>query len=264
MGKISYTFDPEYHIDIRDLFKFLNKLYSSIPANIDDLKNRNVGGPVSATQQNKIRELEDLIKRHQDQTSKDQKLIEDLTRERDDYKELYEKTKNQASEKDIKIHELEQRQSDEQQKANQEFLQRLNTVKQEKELEIADLHKKINELRKQLSNFIPTIGDGKDSEEWFMGIQTSDKTKLERSYSDDEPFKAIVNADGEASFTFNTEKGPHKDFSQNPYKLEDFCEITEQLDNANHISPVAWGTGRVSDDGTLKVEKKAKVKLVRE
>ena len=40
MGKISYTFDPEYSIDIRDLFKFLNKLYSFIPANLDDLKNQ--------------------------------------------------------------------------------------------------------------------------------------------------------------------------------------------------------------------------------
>lgn len=261
MGNILYTFNPEYDFEVRDLFKFLNKLYSYIPANLDDLKNQNVGGLVSATQLSKIKELEDLIKRHQDQTSKDQKCIEDLTKERDNYKELYEKIKNQASEKDVKIHELERRLSDEQQKANQEFLQHLNTVKQEKELEIAGLHKKIDELRKQLSDFIPTIGNGKDSEEWFMAIY--DKTTLERSFSDDEPFKAIVNADGEASFTFNTEKGPHKDFSQNPYKLEGFCEITEQLDGANHISPVAWGTGRVSD-GILKVEKKAKVKLVRE
>lgn len=134
MGKISYTFDPEYSIDIRDLFKFLNKLYSFIPANLDDLKNQNVGGSVSATQQSKIKELEDLIKRHQDQTSKDQKCIENLTKERDDYKELYEKTENQASEKDAKIHELERKLSDAQQKANQEFQQRLNTIKQEKEL----------------------------------------------------------------------------------------------------------------------------------
>ena len=64
MGKISYTFDPEYSssIDIRDLFKFLNKLYSFIPANLDDLKNQNVGGSVSATQLSKIKELEDLIR----------------------------------------------------------------------------------------------------------------------------------------------------------------------------------------------------------
>ena len=261
MGKISYTFDPEYSIDIRDLFKFLNKLYSFIPANLDDLKNQNVGGSVSATQLSKIKELEDLIKRHQDQTSKDQKCIENLTKERDDYKELYEKTENQASEKDAKIHELERKISDEQQKANQEFQQRLNTIKQEKELETADLNKKVDELRKQLSDFIPTIGNGKDSEEWFMAIY--DKTTLERSYSVDEPFKAIVNAEGEASFTFNTEKGPHKEYSQNPYKLEGFCEITERLDGANHIAPVAWGTGHVSGD-ILKVEKKAKVKLVRE
>lgn len=261
MGKISYTFDPEYIIDIQDLFKFLNKLYSFIPANLDDLKNQNVGEPVSATQLSKIKDLEELIKRHQDQTSKDQKSIENLTMERDDYKELYEKTENQASEKDVKIHELERKLSDELQKANQEFQQRLNTIKQEKELEIADLNKKIDELRKQLSDFIPTIGNGKDSEEWFMAIY--DKSTLERSYDVDEPFKAIVNAEGEASFTFNTEKGPHKEYSQNPYKLEGFCEITEQLDGANHIAPVAWGTGHVSD-GMLKVEKKAKVKLVRE
>ena len=87
---------------------------------------------------------------------------------------------------------------------------------------------------------------------------------LEKSLIEDEPFMAVVYPEGNASFAFNTEKGHHNEFSKNPQKLEAFCEIVDKVKEANHIQIVECGKGHVSSGDTLIVDKKAKIKLIRE
>lgn len=246
MGKITYSFNPEDRMDIDELFKFLNKLYPDISKhnNLNSSDIRNI----------QTRESKPFINFNEDNATKENNQIKEVITELNSCKEHIESLNKEVNEKDLKIKDLNDKLSKEQAKANNLIL--------EKEQEIEKLKKEIKELRKKLSEFIPSFCDDQESRKWFMAISSTDNT-LEKSLSNDEPFMAVVNPEGNALFAFNTEKGRHNEFSKNPQKLEAFCEIVDKVKEANHIQTVEYGKGHVSSD-TLIVDKKAKIKLIRE
>jgi hypothetical protein len=81
----------------------------------------------------------------------------------------------------------------------------------------------------------------------------------------DAPYKAKVSSSGEASYQFNTEKGPCKDACNDKKKyLLPYCDIEEDLADATGIRPSTWGKAEFkSNTDELVIISKAKVKLVR-
>lgn len=134
-------------------------------------------------------------------------------------------------------------------------------ITEEKEKEIASLTKTIENLRKRLSVYEPSPNDNIESDLLFFNIDK--EHGLKRTMNASAPFVGKVKNTGNVSFTFNVDKGPHKQYSQNPSELESLCEIIDRTDNANHISLGKWGEGVLANN-YLYVTKKAQIKLTRE
>lgn len=258
MGKIQYTFDPTYRHDINDLFVLLNKLDPKIPA---DPRSYTIQGNANVAEyERKIKEQDELLKRYEKQTSQDAAVNEDLRKkleEADGYLKLAQEEINQ---KNSQIDTLRQEKVDIEVKLNQDFQAEINKVKDEKEKEINNLNKQIKDLVKKLAEYEPMIGTGEGSESKYFRIEGND---LAETMDDRAPFIGKVKVNGDASFQFNTEKGPHKKYSQDCSELEPFCVIVEKLENANHINIAKWGAGKYLN-GILKVNDKAQIKLTKE
>ena len=261
----SITFEnlhmPLSGYDKEDIRKVLQNLCPEILGNPYPNRSSGMRGMYDYNQSGRIKELEEANKGLQEKTAQDKEKIEELQKEANSYKSKCEETSQQINAKDEEIQKLRMQYSEEKEKADKVKNDLIDDIEKKRQ-NIERLCKEIEELKRRLSEFIPTFGSGESQEEWYMEI-CGDKKTLQRSNNNQEPFKAIVNANGEASFTFNVDKGPHREYCQNTQELTPFCDIEDQIDGANRIVARAWGKGHVTND-VLTVESKAKIKLVRE
>ena len=261
----SITFEnlhmPLSGYDKEDIRKVLQNLCPEILENPYPNRSSGMRGMYDYNQSSKIKELEETNKGLREKATQDKEKIGELQKEVDSYKSKCEEASQQINAKDEEIRDLKQKHSEDNKTADEE-IKKLKDDIENKQQEIERQGSEIDELRRRLSEFIPTFGSGESQEEWYMEI-VGDKKTLLRSNNEQDPFKAIVSANGDASFSFNVDKGPHREYCQNTQKLTPFCDIEDQMDGANRIVAGAWGKGHVAND-VLTVESKAKVKLVRE
>lgn len=254
MGQIYYSFDPtKGSYEIKDLFDLLHRYYPDIPA---DPKSFNKQNFVSDSEKDRtIRELNELIKRHEIDNEKNNKELESLRGKLKETEELYEEAKKLS----IQIEKLKEENAAKEEKYQTDFKNEINKIKSEKEEEIALLRKQIEWYVKKLANYEPSLNGDVGNEKYF----NIDGVNLQETFSSDAPFIGKVDADGNAIFTFNVDKGPHKYYAQNVSEIENYCEIIDSVEGTNHIGLGEWGKGKFNN-GLLVVVEKAKIKLVRE
>ena len=250
MGQIQYSFDPTRPYEIKDLFDLLHKFYPEIPADPKSFYKQN--SSADSEKDSKIRELNETIKRHEKENEKNNKKIDSL---REKLKEAEELSKMASDQNKKLIDENAEKET----KLRTEFKTEINKIKEEKEKEIASLNKQIESYVKKLAIYEPTLNGDTGNDKFFR----IDKSNLEETFSSDAPFIGKVDVEGNAIFNFNVERGQHKYYAQNVYELENYCEIIENIEGANHIGLGEWGKGKFHD-GLLVVTQKAKIKLVRE
>lgn len=257
MGQIHYSFDPTKNWEIKDLFDLLHKFYPEIPA---DPKSYNKQNPSADSEKDRtIRELNELIKRHEKENEKNNKEIERLREKLKEAEELSKMESDEAEKLSIQNKKLIDENAETENKLRTEFNTEINKIKEEKEKEIASLNRQIESYVKKLAIYEPTL-NGETGNDKFFQI---DGPNLQETYSSDAEFIGKVDVEGNAIFNFNVEKGQHKHFAQNPFELESYCEIIERIEGANHIGLGEWGRGKFHN-GLLVVTTKAKIKLVRE
>ena len=263
MGQINYSFDPKSIYELGDLFDLLHRYYPEIPADY-----RKIGAPNSSDSEKDkaIRELNKEIELHQKENEKNVARISELEQQLKDAQELCkiaeddserfsQQIKGMKAENDRLVAEH----AEKEQKLNNDFKDKLNTIKEEKEKDIASLQKQISELVKKLAIYEPSLNGGTEEDKFF----NIEGINLSETYDDSAPFIGKVNANGDAIFNFNNDKGQHQFYSQNPSDLESFCEILDSVDGANHIGLGEWGKGKYNR-GLLVITQKAKIKLTRE
>lgn len=266
MGQIHYSFDPTRgfnSFEIKDLFDLLHRYYPEIP---DDPKK--IGAPSSfdSEKDRTIRELNDIIKKHEKENEKNVSTINELEQKLKDAQDMEkvalddsERLSQQVNDKIAEIKKLASEYAENEKKLQNDFKNEKDKIEQEHQREVQKLNKEIEQLKEKLNYYDPTFNGEQSSDKYF---NVEDKNLVEtKSY--DAPFIGKVSAEGKTIFSFNFEKGPHKYYSQNPNELENFCEITEIIEGANHIGREEWGQGKFSN-GLLVVSKKAKIKLIRE
>lgn len=257
MGQIHYSFDPTRSYEIKDLFDFLHKLYPEIPADPKSYNKQN--SSADSEKDRTIRELNDIIKKHEKENEKNNKEIESLREKLKEAEELSKMESDEVEKLSNQNKNLIDENAKNETKLRTEFKSEINKIKEEKEKEIASLNKQIESYAKKLAIYEPTL-NGETGNDRFFRIEGSN---LEETLSSEAPFIGKVDVEGNAIFNFNVEKGPHKHFAQNPSELENYCEIIESIEGANHIGLSEWGKGKFLN-GSLVVTTKAKIKLVRE
>lgn len=263
MGQINYTFDPKNVYELKDLFDLLHRYYPEIPADY-----RKIGVPCSSDSEKdkEISKLKKEIEMHQKENEKNVARISELEQQLTEAKELSkiakedsERLSKQVSDMKAENDRLVSEYSEKEHKLNDELIAKLNSFKEEKEKDIASLQKQIAELVKKLAIYEPSLNGGTEEDKFF----NIDGINLSETYDDSAPFMGKVNANGDAIFNFNNDKGQHQYYSQNPSKLEAFCEVSDSVDGANHIGLGEWGKGKYNR-GLLVITTKAKIKLTRE
>lgn len=226
--KHTIEFDPTSNYDVKNILKFLNKYY---PECFNEI------GYNKSESSIEVNNLKNSI------IDKD-KEIEKLTKGKDEIMEFYESVKKQLLEKDSIIKELEEQ---------------LNQIKEESLNEKASLEGKVKELENIILELDPSYG------------QNTEKVYLEPMYDNvlcktliyEAPFISDVYANGDVLFYFNSKKGPHRDYIANKDKLNAYCDIEDQVMDANTIITIAPGKGIMSYD-RVRISQKAKVKLIKE
>lgn len=266
MGQIHYSFDPTkgiYSYELKDLFDLLHRYYPEIPADP-----KKIGAPSSSDSEKDktIRDLKDEIKIRQREEDKSTAKITELEQKLHDAEEMNklldqdsERLSQQVKDKLAEIEKLVAAHSEKETKLQNDFMNDKNKIEQEHQHEVQELRKQIEQLIKKLNVYEPTLNGEPGSDKYFI----VEGPNLAETYIADAPFIGKVSADGQTIFNFNVEKGPHKHYSQNPQELENFCEVIESIDGANHVGLGEWGQGKFLN-GLLVVTKKAKIKLIRE
>ena len=133
-------------------------------------------------------------------------------------------------------------------------------INKEHETEVCSLKNQIEELKKKISRYEPILNGEIDSEKYF---KITNDTLLEETMDNEAPFVGKIDAEGNAIFNFNVDKGKHNYYSQNHYLLQNFCEITKISDGViNKINPGECGKGHYNN-GVLFVRSKAKISITR-
>ena len=227
--------------DLKELFKFLHKLNPEIPedyANIGSVNSNN------SEKDEKIKELEKNLKRYEEENKNKANLEQEL-----------QNAKRTLEVKDSMIEQLKNEKEVALNKQKEELTQKINL----KDDEITKLNNQIHELESRISIYEPTLSNN-ISEKKYFNIEDS---FLNETMSDDAPIIAKIDANGNGIFQFNIDKGPHKTMSQNKAVLDNFFEIIEEIEGANHISMGEWGKAKYRH-GTLTVNTKAKIRLTRD
>lgn len=247
MAKFEITFDPTYKPDVKDVFKYLHKLYPEIPEDYSKLTET-----VSWNTSN----LAETIRKYTDKAKELEESKEELQKQLDESSNQITSLNEQLQEDKRQIDQLtEDRKKliEEREKLHNEYnslCSKFDSIQNQQ-----DTLKKENEnLRKKYEE---ASLNGEISLEKFFAINGE---KLSESNAYDEPFIGKVDSFGNASFTFNIEKGKVQHFCQNISELEPFCEISGKAEGANVIKPGKWGEGQYKD-GEILVTKKAEIKL---
>lgn len=242
--------------ELRDLFDLLHRYFPEIPADP-----RKIGSNENSSEKDRtINELNELLDRHRKDAEKSNAKIESLNAELKDAKEYYQLAAEESSKKDAQIKELTEENTKKISELQREHTRELNKVKDEKEKEIQKLQKDLNDLMKRISVYEPSLS-GDVGEDKYFSIEGP---ILNETLSDDAPIIGRVDVDGNAIYQFNVEKGPHKSMCQKIAELEQFFDIVDHIDGANHISMCEWGKAKYNNGTMVPIEPKAKIKLTRE
>ena len=175
-------------------------------------------------------------------------------------KEYARLAEDDSKQKDAQIKKLTEENATKYNELQSNFTKEINKVKDEKEKEIAKLNKQINDLMKRISVYEPSLS-GDVGDDKYFGIEGP---ILNETLSDDAPIIGRVDVDGNAIYQFNVEKGPHKSMCQKIAELEQFFDIVDRIEGANHISMCEWGKAKYNNGTMVPIEPKAKIKLTRE
>lgn len=242
--------------ELKDLFDLLHKYIPEIPADF-----RKIGSNENSSDKDReINEQKELIKRYQKDVEKNAKKLESLDAELKEAKEYARLAEDDAKQKDAQIKKLTEENATKCNELQSSFTKELNNVKDEKEKEIANLNKQINDLMKRISVYEPSLS-GDVGDDKYFSIEGS---LLNETLSDDAPIIGRVDVDGNAIYQFNVEKGPHKSMCQKMAELEQFFDIVDRIEGANHISMCEWGKAKYNNGTMVPIEPKAKIKLTRE
>lgn len=257
MGQINYSFDPTRGMcELRDLFDLLHKYHSEIPADPNKIGCNSNG---DSEKDRTIRELNEEIKRHVKENASNTDKISKLELELNKAKEHAKLAEEESKDKTKKIEQLTEEHAKKYAELRRDFQEEINKLKEEKDKQISSLNKQVDDLSKKISVYEPLFAGDVSSDKFFK----IEGPILGETMADDAPFIGKVNIDGNAIFQFNAEKGPHKYFSQNISELENFCDVIDNIDGANHIGLDTWGKGKFRN-GTLVITEKSKIKLTRE
>ena len=242
--------------ELKDLFDLLHKYFPEIPADF-----RKIGSNENSSDKDReINEQNELIKRYQKEVEKNAKKLESLDAELKEAKEYARLAEDDAKQKDAQIKKLIEENVTKCNELQSGFTKELNNVKDEKEKEIAKLNKQINDLMKRISVYEPSLSGDVGDDKYF----SIEGPLLNETLSDDAPIIGRVDVDGNAIYQFNVEKGPHKSMCQKMAELEQFFDIVDRIEGANHISMCEWGKAKYNNGTMVPIEPKAKIKLTRE
>jgi vacuolar-type H+-ATPase subunit I/STV1 len=257
MGQIHYSFDPTRgKYELRDLFDLLHRYYPEIPADPNKIGSNPNG---DSEKDRTIRELNEEIKRHVKENASNTEKINRLEQEFNEAKEYAKLAEEESQKKAKRIEQLTEEHAQKYAELRRDSQEEINKIKEEKDKQISSLNKQVDDLLKKISVYEPSFAGDVSSYKFF----NIEGPILSETMADDAPFIGKVDIDGNAIFQFNAEKGPHKYFSQNISKLENFCDVIDNIDGANHIGLDAWGKGKFLN-GTLAIIEKSKIKLTRE
>lgn len=210
--------------------------------------------------------IDDLIEQNNDLKKMNEKLNDDLNNSITE-----KKTKDNEIEEIMKklsdLEKLDSERQDEMRKMNESHKKEIDAKDDEyrrlqRDLgnENLSLKKKITELQKRLDAYEPNIG-GEMGEVKLYNVEGS---ILVETISKEAYYQARTGSDNEVIFQYNYESGPSKEACKNRTSmLEPFCEIIEEVPNANAIQPGTWGVATPMRSGNLMVKKKAQIKLIR-
>lgn len=242
--------------ELKDLFDLLHKYIPEIPADP-----RKIGSNENSSEKDRtINELNELLERHRKDAEKSSKKIDSLDEELKEAKEYARLAEDDSKQKDAQIKKLTEENATKYNELQSNFTKEINKVKDEKEKEIAKLNKQINDLMKRISVYEPSLS-GDVGDDKYFGIEGP---ILNETLSDDAPIIGRVDVDGNAIYQFNVEKGPHKSMCQKIAELEQFFDIVDRIEGANHISMCEWGKAKYNNGTMVPIEPKAKIKLTRE
>lgn len=242
--------------ELRDLFDLLHRYFPDIPADP-----RKIGSIENSLEKDRnINELNELLKRYSKDAEKSAAKIESLVADLKEAKDNSQMVLEESNKKSAQIKKLTEENETKISELQFEYTKELNRLKDEKEKEIQTLHKEINDLKKRISAYEPSlIGDVGDNKYFSIEGQM-----LYQTLSDDAPIIGRVGVDGNALYQFNVEKGAHKSMCQKIAELENFFEIVDSVERANHISICEWGKAKYHNGTLVPIEPKAKIKLTRE
>lgn len=242
--------------ELRDLFDLLHRYFPDIPADP-----RKIGSIENSLEKDRsINELNELLKKYRKDAEKSTAKIESLDADLKEAKDYSQMVEEESGKKSAQIKKLTEENETKISELQLEHSKELNRLKDEKEKEIQTLQKEINDLKKRISAYEPSlIGDVGDDK--YFSIEGP---ILNQTLSDDAPIIGRVGVDGNAIYQFNVEKGPHKLMCQKIAELENFFEIVDSVERANHISICEWGKAKYHNGTLIPIEPKAKIKLTRE
>lgn len=242
--------------ELKDLFGLLHKYIPEIPADF-----RKIGSNENSSDKDRvINQLTESIKIYQKDAEKAAKKMESLDAELKEVKEYARLAEDDAKQKDAQIKKLNEENAKKYNELQSSFTKELNNVKDEKEKEIAKLNKQINDLMNRISVYEPSLSGDVGNDKYF----SIEGPLLSETLSDDAPIIGRVDVDGNAIYQFNVEKGPHKSMCQKMPELEQFFDIVDRIEGANHISMCEWGKAKYINGSMVPIEPKAKIKLTRE
>jgi len=226
------------------------------------------------TLEDKITDMNSDLERYQKVVSKHDSKIESKDTEIAKLKEQVDKLQQhlQKTEQDAKqaAKEADDKLTEEQIKYESELEKKENQIQQlesDRIKETRKLGKEIERLQTQLQEFVPNIGGVLGEEQGYQLDEAAQSPTLTQTMDYSAPYIVVISDNGKARFHFNIEKGPATEaIAKRNSMLAPFCEIIEEMDNANSIQLAGEGIATISSMGDLRssdVITKAKIRLVR-
>ena len=128
-----------------------------------------------------------------------------------------------------------------------------------------ELENRYETIKGRLLVFEPEFGAKVGEEMKYQVDENASIPTLTQTIFDDAPYIVQKNESGSVTFQFNYEKGKSQTAIANRAKwLEPFCEIVEEVSEANTIRPAGIGIAELNASGEINViTKRAKIKLVK-
>lgn len=246
----------------------VSKCINALEDNKYPFGNRQLGKQGDAHEESRVKELEKKNKELVDEnesyrknTAKDTEKIEKLIQQLKDKNgevELATQLAKEAEENAVKMKEEHEKTIKKIEFEHKREIEKLSKDWGIKEEELKDI---IDDLRKQLEIYNPSINMDATSETTYYNV---DGELLIQTNSLDAPYLAQNRGDNKFNYQFNFEKGPVREAcSKKDLMLLPFCDIEEEAENSSNIRPGKWGVA-IMEGGDLKVETKAKIKLYRD